>query len=265
MIRLLFFHVLFISNFCCAENNNNPLSLKYLTQLLNHPNRLSTDHLRDDNRKPDLIMAFSQVTEGQNVLDLYAGGGWYTELFSLAVGKKGAVYAHNDPLTWRFGQKEMSKRTANHRLDNVIRLDKIDLSEINLPTASIDVAFMAINYHDLFFTHRIRNGKHETMRDTVVDHRSALKNIKRMLKKDGIVIIIDHSAHAGSGYSAANDLHRIDANIVKYQLDQAGFELLEEAFYLRNTNDDLNTLVFDPEIRGKTDRFIFKFGKKEAN
>ena len=80
--------------------------------------------------------------------------------------------------------------------------------------------------------------------------KAALAVIKKALKDDGVFVIIDHSAKLGSGYQAANTLHRIDPNIVKFQLEEAGFELIEEANYLRNPNDDLTTNVFAPGTRG---------------
>ena len=42
---------------------------------------------------------------------------------------------------------------------------------------------------------------------------------------------------------------------------RAGFKLEAESNMLRNPADDHNLLVFDPAIRGKTDRFVFKFRK----
>ncbi|WP_229381055.1 hypothetical protein [Shewanella psychropiezotolerans] len=50
-------------------------------------------------------MHFSGVEQGDKVLDLFAGGGWYSELFSMAVGSKGKVYAQNDSVIWRFAEK----------------------------------------------------------------------------------------------------------------------------------------------------------------
>jgi predicted methyltransferase len=120
---------------------------------------------------------------------------------------------------------------------------------------------MGINYHDLFFTSRVRDGVIEVMREQPVDYRSTLKTLRSKLKENGVLIITDHIAKLGSGYDAANQLHRIDPNIVKFQLNESGFDLLEEAFYLRNPNDDLNSLVFAPHIRGKTSRFVYKFVK----
>lgn len=73
--------------------------------------------------------------------------------------------------------------------------------------------------------------------------------------------IINFVAKLGSGDDIANKLHRIDPNIVKFQLEEAGFTLIEEAFYLRNTTDDLDKSVFAPDTRGRTDRFIYKFAK----
>ena len=121
---------------------------------------------------------------------------------------------------------------------------------------------MAINYHDLYFTSRVRNGKFEEMREGIVDYNRAFSVIKRALKPNGVLIVIDHIARSGSGHQAANDLHRIDPDIVKFQLESTGFELAEEAFYLRNSADDHRSLVFNEEIRGKTDRFIYKFVNK---
>lgn len=245
-----------------GATENAPISIARLQQVLTSPDRLDSDRGRDSDRQPARVLAFSDLAEAETVLDLYAGGGWYSEIMARAIGLDGVVYAHNDELTWRFGQAELRHRTADARLPNVVRLDKVPLELIDLPDQSVDLAFMAINYHDLFFTHRTRNGKRQVMRDSVVDHRAALANIRRMLTPDGRLIISDHVAHPGSGYAAANDLHRIDPAIVRHQLFEAGFELVEEGYFLRNPNDDLNHLVFDPAIRGKTSRFIYKFVKK---
>jgi predicted methyltransferase len=85
---------------------------------------------------------------------------------------------------------------------------------------------------------------------------------QKALQEDDIFIIIDHVAESGSGYDIANTLHRIDPKIVKFQLEEMGFTLIEEAFYLRNTTDDLDKSVFTPDTRGRTDRFIYKFAKQ---
>jgi predicted methyltransferase len=135
---------------------------------------------------------------------------------------------------------------------------------MTIPDESIDIAFIALNYHDLFFTHNIQDGKKVQLRNAIVDYKSALATIKKALKEDGIFIIIDHVAMSGSGsgYDIANTLHRINPNMVKFQLEEAGFTLIEEAHYLRNPEDDLDKSVLAPDTRGRTDRFIYKFAKQ---
>lgn len=261
-IKLL---VVVLGGLTCNAQAYAPVSLGALKSLLEHPKRLAQDKVNDEKRKPAQVMRFSGVAKGHAVLDIYAGGGWYSELFARAVGKQGHVYAHNDSLTWRFGKKEMMHRTSKQDLSNITRFDEVLISQIPLEAQSIDIAFMAINYHDLFFTHRIRNGIQQQMRDGIVDYQQAFSHVKKLLKPDGVLIIIDHDARPGSGYQAANDLHRIDANIVKYQLRTLGFSLLEEAFYLKNSNDDLDKSVFAKGIRWNTSRFILKFGKSQTS
>ena len=58
---------------------------------------------------------------------------------------------------------------------------------------------------------------------------------------------------------AAGTLHRIDPAIVKRDFAAAGFVLDAESDVLRNPADDLSKGVFDPAVRGKTDRFMLRF------
>ncbi len=59
----------------------------------------------------------------------------------------------------------------------------------------------------------------------------------------------------------SRSIHRIDPDVVKADFKRAGFVLRRQQRLLRNPADDHNVAVHDPKIRGKTDRFIFKFKK----
>ena len=238
------------------------LTQQQIQAILTHQDRPAEDNKRDSARQPAKVLAFSGIAAGDHVLDLFAGGGWYTELLAKSVGDSGKVYAQNDHVIWRFAEKGITERTKNNRLSNVFRFDNMSIVDMTIPDKSIDIAFIALNYHDLFFTHSTQDGKKVQLRDKIVDYKAALATINRALKEHGVFIIIDHVAKGGSGYNIANTLHRIDPNIVKFQLHEAGFKLIEEAYYLHNPQDDLDQSVFSPEIRGNTDRFIYKFAKK---
>ncbi|GAC11388.1 class I SAM-dependent methyltransferase [Paraglaciecola chathamensis] len=237
------------------------LSSEQISALLSSAERPVQDAARDESRQPEKILAFTGVGAGQHVLDFFAGGGWYSELFSKAVEAQGKVYVQNDEVIWRFAEKGLNERTKQNRLNNLVRFDNMPIVDMTIPENSLDLVFTALNYHDLFFTHSTENGKNVMLRDTIVDYKAALNKIKDAMKEDAVFVIIDHAATPGSGYDAANNLHRIDPAVVKFQMQEAGFKLIEEAFYLRNPNDDLNTLVFDPSVRGTTDRFVYKFTK----
>ena len=56
-------------------------------------------------------------------------------------------------------------------------------------------------------------------------------------------------------------MHRIDPAIVIRELEAAGFALIEQGDFLRNPADDHAKAIFNPEIRGRTDRFVLKFRK----
>lgn len=240
---------------------NAPLSQQQIAEVVSASERPQEDSQRDEARKPAQVLSFTGIGKGHVVLDFFAGGGWYTELLSRAVGETGKVYMQNDSVYWQFAQKDIIKRTQDNRLPNVVRLDNVALSEMPIPDNSVDIIFAALGYHDMYFTDTVRDGKVVSFRDEAVDYMPVLSTFKRILKEDGVVVIIDHSAKAGSGFNAANTLHRIDPHIIKHQFESAGFTLREEAFYLRNPEDDLQKSVFAADIRGKTDRFIFKFGK----
>ena len=263
-MRISALALLLATSFTATSVLATPLSMLELNKLMVSSGRPAKDKARDEARKPAEVMHFSGVEQGDKVLDLFAGGGWYSELFSMAVGSKGKVYAQNDSVIWRFAEKGITERTKANRLSNVTRLDKIDIADMDIPAKSIDIAFTALNYHDLFFTYNIdeKTGERTEFREQAVDHKAALAKIKASMKDDGVFIIIDHEAIRGSGYDAPNSVHRIDSNIVRYQMAEAGFKLVEEAFYLRNPNDNKSINVFEKETRGKTDRFIYKFVKK---
>ena len=50
---------------------------------------------------------------------------------------------------------------------------------------------------------------------------------------------------------------------MKNELESAGFVFDGDSDVLRNPEDDHSKNVFDPEIRGKTDRFVMRFRKPQ--
>ena len=81
------------------------------------------------------------------------------------------------------------------------------------------------------------------------------------LKSGGCYIIIDHAASAGSGARDTASLHRIDPALVVKEVLEAGFVLDAQSDLLANEADAHEIRVFDPTVKGETDRFAYRFIK----
>ena len=79
------------------------------------------------------------------------------------------------------------------------------------------------------------------------------------MKSGATLGLIDHAAAPGSPAETGGTLHRIDPELVKRDFAAAGFVLEAESDLLRNPADDFGKGVFDPAVRGQTDRFILRF------
>lgn len=216
--------------------------------------RFAADQARDSGRKPDQVLALLGVEEGMQVLDLYSGGGYYTELLSALVGPEGKVTAHNNTPYLSFVGDELAARYTDGRLQNVERIIS-ENNELELEAGRYDAVMMMLTYHDIYYIDP-ENGWPE------LDGPKLLAELHQALKPGGSIILSDHAAAPGSPPETGGTLHRIDPAIVVRQMAAAGFELAAEGDFLRNPDDDYSKSVFDESIRGKSDRFVMRFEKR---
>jgi predicted methyltransferase len=223
----------------------------YLAAAVFDSSRPDADKQRDANRKPVQTLEFLGVKPGEQVAELLPGGGYFTRIFSKAVGPSGHVYAlvpqppANAPADMPDLAGKVKAIAADPNYPNVTVVIQ-PLSKLMTP-APVDLVFTAQNYHDL----------HNFPVDVVAFNRVILQS----LKPGGLYVVLDHSAPAGSGLADTKTLHRIDADVVKQEVTAAGFEFVGASDILANAADSRTAMVFDPSIRGKTDQFILKFRK----
>jgi predicted methyltransferase len=213
--------------------------------------RPDEDKQRDDNRKPAETLAFAGIKPGESVGEIFPGGGYFTRIFSVAVGPKGHVYAlvPERPANAPAGAPDFAAKARAIAADP--HYSNVSVVEAGfdalVPPVPVDLIFTAQNYHDL---HNVRP-----------EVLSFNKMIFNSLKPGGLYLVLDHSAEAGSGLRDTKSLHRIDVEAVKKELAEAGFEFVGSSDVLANSADPRTAKVFDPSIRGKTDQFILKFRK----
>lgn len=217
--------------------------------------RLEGDLASDAGRKPDAVLEFFGIGPGDVVLEMWAGSGYYTELLAHVVGSEGKVYAHANTPILNFAGDAHVRRHADDRLPNTEILHA-ENNELSLEADTFDAATIILNYHDLYWSS-------EQYGWEKIDVPAFLAEIYKGIKPGGTLGIVDHSAAPGSPAETGNSLHRIDSAVVIAELEGAGFVLEAESDVLQNPDDDHTRNVFDPSIRGNTDRFVLRFRKPE--
>jgi predicted methyltransferase len=223
-----------------------------ITAAINSPERPAADKALDAGRKPDQILAFYEIKPGMKVADIFAGGGYMTELFARVVGPSGKVYSQNMPFTGKFKKigDQWNERLKEPALKNVVQVSKpFDAPDLlPVPPDSLDAVIIHLNYHDLV--------------GFKMDRENVNAAVFKALKPGGIYGIVDHSAPAGTGAADTATIHRIDEDFLIKEVEKAGFRLYGASSALRHPEDDRTWLVF--KHRGETDRFMLKFVKAPA-
>jgi predicted methyltransferase len=169
-----------------------------------------------------------------------------------AIGPKGRVTIW-EPKQF-YDQKTYDRLTAFAAKQPNVFMRVSPFEAPDIPANSYDFMLINLDYHDVYW----ESAKYGVVR---MEPDAWLKTIYAAMKPGATVGVIDHIANPGDTRQTVEKLHRIDPATVKADFKRAGFVLEGESDLLRNPDDDHSLLVFDPKIRGKTDRFVFKFRK----
>ncbi|WDI32256.1 hypothetical protein PUV54_03500 [Hyphococcus flavus] len=217
------------------------------------PARPEADKADDELRKPANVLSFIGVEPGMTLFEMEAGAGYYTELFSKLVGPDGEVVMQNPQAFDTFLGDAVPER-VDGRLGNV-RVSKTNFDNLDAENGAADIVTWILGPHELYYE---PNGA-----GSLGSVEATYAEIFRILKPGGVFVVLDHAAATGSPASTGGTTHRIDPAIVKQLATDAGLIFAGESDVLRNPDDNYATGVFDPSVRRKTDRFLFKFKKPE--
>jgi len=235
-----------------SQPSSDPVEKAVLEAIAN-PARPAADRARDQLRQSAAVLRFFRITPGMSVLDLYSGGGYYTELVSYIVGSSGEVVAHNNTPYLGFAKEDLAGRYTTGRLPNVERL-LAENNELMLPSARFDAVLMTNVYHDIYYVD-------EKAGWSRIDGPKLLAVVFQALKPGGVIGVVDHAALPGAPPETGGTLHRIDPALLKRDFAAAGFVLDGESDVLINPTDDRTKSAFDPSVQGRTDQFVLRFRK----
>ena len=147
--------------------------------------RPAADTQRDADRKPAEMLEFAGVKPGETVADLIPGGGYFTRLFSVAVGPSGKVIAvataraADAPADAPDRSAAARAIAADPHYGNVT-VDVVNLRQFSL-APPVDLIWTSQNYHDV---HNVKD----------LDVVAFDKAVFAALKPGGVFIVLDHSA-----------------------------------------------------------------------
>ncbi|MBV9620144.1 MAG: class I SAM-dependent methyltransferase, partial [Gammaproteobacteria bacterium] len=178
-----------------------------------------------------------------------AAEGYFSELLSYIVGPEGHVYLLNNAAYDRWSEGHWKGRIEG-RLPNVEHRT-IDAEHMDLPDRSLDALIMVKVYHDLYWVD-------EDPKDLWprYDVDQVLKEAARVLRAGGTLLLIDHSAKAGTGSQDAGSLHRIDEAYARADFEKHGFKWVKSSDVLRRPDDPREQITYKGPMVGKTDRFV---------
>ena len=158
---------------------------------------------------PERVIDSLGVSEGDIVADIGSGGGYYSLAFGRRVGETGRVYAIDTEEQNLAYVKQQAEEQAIHSIATVLSGG----DEIQLPQASIDLIFTRNIVHHL---------------SEPVAYFAALK---RFLKPDGRVAVIDYRKQRGFSFVALFR-HYVSEETILELMEQARSERVERFDFL---------------------------------
>ncbi|MDH5681468.1 MAG: class I SAM-dependent methyltransferase [Spirochaetota bacterium] len=161
--------------------------------------------------KPDKIISKLNLKPGDFVLDLGAGGGYFSYRFADLVGNKGKVFALDvNPSYLNYIRKELKKRKLNN-----VRPVLVEKDSISRQKTRVDLIFLRNVYHH-------------------IDNRvSYFKQMRRLLKPHGRLVIIDHLEGDPDDFITKYK-HFTPRPIILKEMKAAGYSRVKEWYFLPN-------------------------------
>lgn len=189
------------------------------------PTRTPANVARDAARHPAETLAFFGVKPGDTVVELWPGGGWYTEILApLTQSGGGTLYA---AAPWERGLNTIRKwQEAKPDAYGAVKLAEFPATGAGpkVPDGSADVVLTFRNVHNWRF-----GGMDKTA--------EAFQQIYAMLKPGGVLGVVDHRLPEGMDSALEEKSGYMKRSSVVAFAEAAGFKLAGESEVNANPRD----------------------------
>ncbi|NIR44439.1 MAG: DUF2911 domain-containing protein [Gemmatimonadetes bacterium] len=173
---------------------------------------------RDEWQRVPAVFEALGVEPGVHIADVGAGGGYFTDRLSRAVGPEGRVYAVDidHPAILRLHEWRESQGRDN------VELILGEVDDPRLPFRALDGALIVNAYHEM--------GAYEAM----------LEGIERALRIGGRLVIVDNPPRDSlESRAEQTDRHQIAIGLVAEDLERAGFRIVDrQPAFIERDHDD---------------------------
>jgi predicted methyltransferase len=234
------------------------------------PGRTPANILRDPYRHPSETLSFFGVRPSHTVVEIWPGGGWYTEILAPYLKQGGGTLYAAAP-EWGMGGIAKLK-TGDPGLYGAIKtadFPAFDANSARVPDGTADVVLTFRNVH---------NWKMGYRRDDKQDYSAlAFRQIYAMLKPGGVLGIVDHRLPESASDERERESGYIKVSTVVRLAEQAGFKLAASSEVNANPKDTADwpdgVWTLPPSLRlkdqdrdkylaiGESDRMTLKFVK----
>ena len=228
--------------------------------------------MRDRYRHPAETLNFFEVNPQDTVVEIWPGGGWYTEILApyLSAGG-GKLYAVAPQ--WGLAGVGKLKEADPELFGTVATADfpAFDATSVRVPDGSADVVLTFRNVHNWRMGYR---------RDDKQDYSAeAFRQIFAMLKPGGVLGVVDHRLPESASDERERTSGYIKVSTVRRLAEAAGFELAATSEINANPRDTADwpegvwtlppSLALKDKDRerylaiGESDRMTLKFVKPQ--
>lgn len=239
------------------DSDTPPPTLQYeeteiIRQAVASTSRSISNIMRDAHRNPTATLSFFALKSDQTIVEVWPGGGWYTEILAPLLRDDGRlIAAHFDPE----GGPEYFAKSRNdfeRKLQSRANVyDKVELATLNYdpeqPIAEEGIADRVLTFRSVH--NWLAAGEEEAA--VVFDKMFAV------LKPGGMLGLVEHRARPGSSLEDMVKSGYVDEQLVVDMAEKAGFELVSRSPVNQNPQDLANhphgVWSLPPTLRGGTE------------
>ena len=204
--------------------------LPLLQQAVAHSGRTPANMLRDRYRHPVETLNFFGVDHNDTVVEIWPGGGWYTEILAPYLQSGGGKLYAAAPNWGRSGMDKL--KAANPALYGDVQyvdFPAFDANAARVPDGTADVVLTFRNVHNWRMGYR---------RDDKQDYSDlAFRQIYAMLKPGGVLGIVDHRLPESASDERERSSGYIKTSTVRRLAEGAGFQFAGASEVNANPND----------------------------